>query len=183
MKGRLLSTAQCGAGHSSQAAMAQAMITCRRRGDQDRLAPPFCAAWPAPTVEGQYAFVPRAGLDQMGKPLGQFRQLGFGILEGVDPVARRQFVEKGALGGDILQPDRNDQFFLEGRGGQFLGDIAGLGRIAGKQQHEDPAVFQRLGGGDAPVLARRDVGVIPGLDAFGPQLAVQQPRPGRSARR
>ena len=39
-------------------------------------------------LEGQHALVPRPGAHQMGKTLGQLRQLGFGILIGVDPVAR-----------------------------------------------------------------------------------------------
>ena len=38
--------------------------------------------------------------------------------------------------------------------------------------------LQRLGRGEAPILARADLRVIPGLDSFGPQLAVQQLRPG-----
>ena len=35
----------------------------------------------------------------------------------------------------------------------------------------------RFGGGDAPILAWGDMRIIPGFDAFGPKLAVQQPRP------
>lgn len=43
-----------------------------------------------------------------------------------------------------------------------------------KQQYEDLAVFRRVGGGGAPVLAGTDMGVIPGLHALGAQPFVQQ---------
>ena len=50
-----------------------------------------------------------AGPHQLGKAVGRvFGKLGLGILKGVDPVARRQFVKKRTLGLDVLQPDGNN---------------------------------------------------------------------------
>ena len=45
----------------------------------------------------QHALIPRAGPHQMGQAFGQLGEPGLGVLIGIDPVARRQFVEKSAL--------------------------------------------------------------------------------------
>ena len=133
----------------------------------------------AGAVKRQHALVPGAGPHQMGKALGQFGEFRLPVLKGVDPVAGGQFVEKRAAGRDVFQSDRDNQFFLEHGGCQLLGDVARLGRIGGEQQHENLAVLQRLGGGEAPILASPNLGVVPGLDAFDLKLGVQQPRPAR----
>ena len=169
MKGRLLSTVQCGTGHNSQAATATGRDDSDRcRGDQTSLrAATACAALRASNGSRLSSRAPVR--TRRARPLASSASLASVSSIGVDPVARRQLVEKSALGRDILQPHRNDQLLFQDRRRQFLGDVGGCGGIGGKQQHENLAVFQRLGGGDAPVLARAHMGVVPGFHAFGPQ--------------
>ncbi len=77
-----------------------------------------------------------------------------------------------------LQSDWDDQLFFSNTAAASSGDVAGLGGVGGKQQNENLAGFQRLQWRSGQVPPGPDMRVIPGPDAFGLKLGMQQPRPG-----